>query len=557
MERRRLAFAAPVAWGLAAVVALAAGEQGVRTDASPSARILRPSADPAYLPVLSEENLERLLRRFAGAACDPRAIEESLARRYRFLGYVPSITAACEAGRPAVTVRESSHRIDLIAFDPADLSRIGAAPDPDFREKTALYPVPGDAPRGALRRLLQTREGDLYNFQRYRSESEGLRRIGYAIAFVPGPPSQEEYPRGAYLIQSLTPPAPPRGGKRRTNYIGGSASYGPRRKGAVGLIYQKDEALRQLDRLIIAPLYNASIGGTLAYQSPLMADREDPKRLYDLEAEVFSDFINDRLLAGIETDQRLSGAAVAIGVRPLGLPAPHDLRLQAGLRHERLELEKTIPGDPEENVTLLRLAASYEWRHTYRRPSLTARVAPTVDFALDVAGGERVFVRPGLDATLHGRHLSGLESDLHLSGGALDRGVPSFYLWSLGGAQTVRGFRQDAFLGRHLAALQAELWIPFARRLPERAPDPGVQVSDPGAFPLEPRAARILKGAIFLDAGYVSGTPDGRNPAILGAGVGLRLLVPRRPLVIRIDYGWGLGDEGGDSFPYLTLAYQF
>lgn len=557
MKRRRLGLTAPLAWGLTATLSLAGDGQGVRAQAAPSARLLRPSADPAYAAVFSEPILERLLRRFAGAGCDPGAIVQFLARRYRFLGYVPSITAVCEAGRPVVAIRESSHRIDLITFDPADLSRIGAAPDPDYSGKTVLHPVPSDAPRGVLRGLLLTRPGDLYNFQRYRSESEALRRLGYAIAFVPGPPSQEDYPRGAYLIQSLTPAAPRSAARRRTNYLGGTASYAPQQKGAIGLIYQKDEVLGRLDRISVAPLYNASIGGTLAYQSPLLADRADPKRLYDLEAEVFSDFRHDRLLAGVETDQRQSGAGLALGVHPLGLPAPHDLRLQIGLRHERLDLEESIPAEPEESVTSLRLGAFYEWRHTYRRPSLAARVFPTVDFALDAAGGERTFVRPGLDATLHSRHLSGLEGDLHLAGGTLDRRVPPFELWSLGGAATVRGFREDAFLGRHMAALQAELWIPFARRLAEREPEPGIDASDPAAIPLEPRAARLLKGAVFLDAGYVSGTSDGRNPAILGAGVGLRLLVPRRPLVIRIDYGWGLGGEGGDSFPYLTLAYQF
>lgn len=549
-------LAAPVAWGLLATAALAWEGQGVRLDTAPSARILRPSADPAYAPVFPEAALEQLLRRFAGSSCDPAVIEETLTRRYRFLGYVPSITATCEQGRPVVAIRESSYRIDLISFDPAELTRIGAVPDPDFLGKTTLYPVPADAPRGVLRGLLLTREGDLYNFQRYRGESEALRRLGYAIAFVPGSPSEEDYPRGAYLIQGLTPPAAPREARRRTNYLGGTASYAPQQKGVIGLIYQKDEILGRLDRISVAPIYNASIGGTLVYQSPLLADRDDPVRLYDFEAEVFSNFLHNRLLGGVETDQRQSGAGVALGIRPLGLPAPHDLRFQFGLRHERLDLEESIPGEPEESVTSLRLGASYEWRHTYRRPSLSARVFPTVDFAVDTAGGERTFVRPGLDASLHSRHLSGIEGDFHLAGGTLDRHVPSFDQWSLGGAATVRGFRQDAFLGRHMAALQAELWIPFARRLAERS-DPEIDASDPATFPLESRAARLLKGAVFLDAGHVSGTADGRNPAILGAGVGLRLLVPRRPLVIRIDYGWGLGGEGGDSFPYLSLAYQF
>jgi hypothetical protein len=39
--------------------------------------------------------------------------------------------------------------------------------------------------------------------------------------------------------------------------------------------------------------------------------------------------------------------------------------------------------------------------------------------------------------------------------------------------------------------------------------------------------------------------------------VGLRFVVPDQPLVIRLDYGWGLGPGGGDSFPYVSLTYQY
>ena len=52
--------------------------------------------------------------------------------------------------------------------------------------------------------------------------------------------------------------------------------------------------------------------------------------------------------------------------------------------------------------------------------SLTTRLAPSIDISLDRAGGQRSFVRPSLDATLHDRSLSGFETDLHVLGGTLD-----------------------------------------------------------------------------------------------------------------------------------------
>jgi hypothetical protein len=521
--------------------------------------IVPASEERAFRPVFAAERLQRDLRRLVGSECDPAAVAEAVGRRYRFLGYVPSIEAACADGVLRVTVRESSHRIDRIAFDAGDLARLGVVADPGFVERLRLYPVPENGPRALIRGLLQTREGDLYNHERYRSDSEALRPLGYAIAFIPGPaPAAGGYSSGAYLVQSLRPQAPDGAGRRgRTNYLGATASYGPRERASLGAVYQKRELFGRFDRLVLSPDYNAALGGALSYAAPFLAGREDPRRLYDVELALFSDFRHNRLLDDVETDERRSGASAYLGVRPLHLPAPHDLRLRLGVRHERLALEETAPGQEERDLTLFEVSAVHEWRHTYRWPSLSARLAPAVEVAVDAAGGGASFVRAGLDATLHARSPSGLEIDLHLRGGSLDREPPAHELFSLGGATSVRGFREDAFLGRHLLALQGEIWLPFARALEARPVAPGSAPADPARTPIEPRAARLLKWAVFLDAGGVWDVSGGGRETLAGAGLGLRFVVPRRPLVVRLDYGFGLGGRGGDAYPYLSLGYRF
>src|SRR5262249_24456246 len=158
--------------------------------------VVAPPGRPESPSVIPIEILRERLRPFAEGACDPRAVEDALARRYRFLGYVPALAVECTATALRVRVRESSAVIEVITFDPADLSRVGIKPDPDFEEKHHLYAVPRDAPREVLRSLLLTREGDLYNFERYRTDSEALSRFGYAVAFVPGEPVEgSDYPR--------------------------------------------------------------------------------------------------------------------------------------------------------------------------------------------------------------------------------------------------------------------------------------------------------------------------------------------------------------------------
>jgi Omp85 superfamily domain len=523
-----------------------------------SLRIVRPADDRNYRPVFSEAHLAAELRAFVGMECDPAAIAESLSRPYRFLGYVPSVEVSCDEGGLVVQVRESSHIIALIAFDPTELTRIGVSAAQDYEDKRPLYPVQDVAARVLLSGLIQTRAGDLYNFERYRSDSEAVGRLGYAIAFIPGAPGPSGYPAGAYLIQGLSlPPGTGTTRRHKTNYLGGSAAYGPREKGSLGLLYQKDQVFGRFDQFTLTPAYNSAVGGDLTYRAPWLASHGTPRRLYDIDIGLFSRFTHNRVLSGVETDERRTGTTATLGFRPLGLPAPHDLRFQIGVTHSRVSLQQTIPGSPEVNLTMLQLGLTHEWRHTYHWPSVSTRLQPSVDFAFDGVGGQRTFVRPGLDATLHARTAAGLEYDLHLLAGTIDRHAPAFELWSLGGIRTVRGFREDAFLARHMAALQAEIWLPFVRPLATAPLAPGTPLENPEETPWEPRGARRLRWAVFVDGGYGSGTEDGTNPDLLGAGVGIRFVVPRRPLVIRLDYGRGLGGRGGDSFPYLSMAYRF
>ena len=511
-------------------------------------------------PVLSQAEIADTIRPLLRSRCEDKAIAGVLERKYRFLGYVPRLEATCTERGARLRVRESSHTVDLITFDPADLAQIGVRPSTDFEEERRLYPVPPDAPRGVLRGLLQTRAGDLYNFERYRADSDALQRMGYGVAFIPGEAKPgSSFPSGAYLIQSLTPRTAGPGPGRKTNYLGGTGSYGPRTKSSLGFLYQKDDLFSSLDRLSVAPSYNAAAGGTVGYAAPLLSRREEPRSLYDLDLTLFSEFRHNRLLDGVLTDERQAGFSATVGVRPLGLKAPHSLRYYAGVRRAKTTLSDAPPGEEDGHTDTVQIGASYEWRHTFRRPSLSARIEPSFDFAARAGGGERTFVRSGLDVTLHGRYASGLETELHLKGGTIDREVPSFELWSLGGASTVRGFREDSFLGRHVAALQAEIWLPFVRtstpaRVSTGSEEPGDGLA---LIPVEPRAARLFKWALFVDGGTVTRSTTGTNEAIAGAGVGIRFIVPRHPLVVSIDYGWGLGSLGGDAFPYVSLGYRY
>lgn len=101
--------------------------------------------------------------------------------------------------------------------------------------------------------------------------------------------------------------------------------------------------------------------------------------------------------------------------------------------------------------------------------------------------------------------------------------LPFFEQFFVGGAETLRGYREDRFWGRYMFLGSLELRQPLARR---------------------------LKGVLFLDAGDAWGgsysnvniegfTQSGFSPRF-GAGLGIRVGTPLGP--IRLDYG--VGSEG-------------
>lgn len=489
-----------------------------------------------------------------GRPCEPARLAEAVASHYRALGYVPTVKVSCDGGEADLQVRESSHRVAIITFDVPDLAPLNVKPQRLLDEKQ-FYPVPESAPRAVLRGLLQTRPGDLYNVERHRLDRIALGRLGYALLFIPGAaPEEDVVGDGAYLIQSLTQMTEEGGSKQHRgplNYLGGTAGYGPQTGGTAGVVYQRHDILTGLDTISVTPTFSTAWGGEIGYTAPVVSAHKEPKRIYDIGGSLFTTFVNNRQLDGAERDERRTGGSLGLGARPLGLEAPNDLHLEAEVRREYVDVDGLDASD----LTLLRLSAVHEYRHFWRSPSLLLRTIPALELSF-AAGNGVPYVRPALQFTAHGRFRTGFEYELRLGGGGIDRPVPQFQLFTLGGSTTVRGFKEDTFLGRGIAYLQSELWIPFARPLEGRPVGPE-EAADPTRVPIESRLARAIKGAVFVDGGEVWQSPGLDRESLSGAGVGLRLAVPGEPLVVRIDYAWGFGPNGGKAYPYIALGYGF
>ncbi|NUQ69763.1 MAG: BamA/TamA family outer membrane protein [Chthonomonadales bacterium] len=122
-----------------------------------------------------------------------------------------------------------------------------------------------------------------------------------------------------------------------------------------------------------------------------------------------------------------------------------------------------------------------------------------------------------------------------LSGGIVGGTAPFFEQFFVGGAETLRGYREDRFWGKQMILASAELRAPLAQS---------------------------LTGVLFLDAGDAWGGPysgvrfsnlvqhDGFNLAV-GFGLGLRVVTPIGP--IRIDQGFG--SEGART--HFSIGHVF
>ncbi|MEN6642988.1 MAG: BamA/TamA family outer membrane protein [Armatimonadia bacterium] len=124
-----------------------------------------------------------------------------------------------------------------------------------------------------------------------------------------------------------------------------------------------------------------------------------------------------------------------------------------------------------------------------------------------------------------------------ISGGAAFGDLPLFESFSMGGANTLRGYEEDRFRGEKMLLLNVE----YRRPLSDRLTAVGfVDVGDAfgGQFPT-------------IVPGFSVPADDQNLTAHVGAGVGLRVVTPIGP--IRLDFGWG--EDGSQA--HFSFGHTF
>lgn len=258
-------------------------------------------------------------------------------------------------------------------------------------------------------------------------------------------------------------------------------------------------------------------------------------RRFTVDGRGGSDFQQQRVLENVLTDERRTGGRLRLDLEALRIRSGHQWNVFLEGRRESVSLTPVPSNGSEqptrkENLTAIDVGSLYQWRRALALHPLSVRIEPALRLALPVGRAQR-FRRLQVGAQYHQTVAGPVEVESRFEARRASRMTPVFELPSLGGPQSVRGFRADETVGRHLWTLQSELWLPvLGSGTPSKIRD---------------FVRRNVRVAAFYDAGRLGLLADGVESAVdqfrHGAGVGLRLRY--QGVVIETDWGYGFGSD--------------
>ena len=228
----------------------------------------------------------------------------------------------------------------------------------------------------------------------------------------------------------------------------------------------------------------------------------------------------NRILGGRQLNERRLGALGRFELEFFRSLNGQLLKVFTEVRRETVGLGPRGGDAIKTNLSALDIGGVYLFESSGNPYPWTLRWEPTLRLAPKVAGNQDGFGRAAMALRGHKALPGGFALD---AGARFERAsarTPLFELPSLGGAESLRGFRRDDALGTGLWSIQPELWSPVRLGSSEFV-------------------RKSLKLAMFLDAGNVSGGIAPKAAARVSPGLGLRILYG--PAVIRADWAYGLG----------------
>lgn len=335
-------------------------------------------------------------------------------------------------------------------------------------------------------------------------------------------------------LPSPTPSPTPRSAqtwqpKDRKNYVGGGLRYRPG-QGIRLFGFAQRERLGLLSSQDIISLQGGahdSALGALSYSSDFTLFKALGHRRVSLQLTGKSDFNARRTFNGVETDERRTGGLLRGELELFRDRADSMLRFYFEGQRATVELLQDDRTFAKQNLTTLDFGGIYLFEDRIARRPKRLLLEPRLRVGLGLSDGEPQFTSFLLSGNYHQQMSRAMEVDFNARVELAGRRTPLYELPSFGGAEVVRGFREDDAIGRRLWSLQSELWTPL----------PGTGGAEEGFRKFLRRQVRL---AGFLDVGGAYETTASKPGVRFGPGLGARIIY--RPAIIKLDWAYGIGD---------------
>jgi Haemolysin secretion/activation protein ShlB/FhaC/HecB len=327
--------------------------------------------------------------------------------------------------------------------------------------------------------------------------------------------------------------------REKNTFLGGGAEYRPGQGVRwFGLVQQSNTRLPFGDMNLAAQAGQGGVGtplvtGSVAFDYVFF---ERVHRRLAFVANSGVDSSPNRVLGGQTLDEQRSGGTLRGELELFRDRSGHLLKVFAEGRWQQVSHSS---GDTEVRTARLNtvdVGASHLYQSTDTPYPWTLRLEPLlrVAFATDDV---QAFTRASITARFHRLLPRGFAAEVGGQLAAASANTPDFEQSSIGGSDSVRGFRRDDALGQRAWWMQSELWTP----VPLAKAD---------------FVRKSVKLAGFVDVGGASIDDGASESSVLrGAGPGVRVLYG--PVVFRADWahGWGLAATGASrNHFYFTVT---
>ena len=312
--------------------------------------------------------------------------------------------------------------------------------------------------------------------------------------------------------------------KPKTRFLGGGGQYVPGQGFRLFGVAQESDLHLPFTNASISASGGSGGGKTALATASFSADYIAFEKIHRRLALTFQGGQNsqsDRFLLGRKLDELRRGGMARLELELFRDRGGHLLKFFAEGHRESILLTKDGVDALKNSLTAGDIGATHLFQSSNSPYPWILRIEPLFRLALRTGTVDN-FRRGSVAARFH-RTLPG-HFGIELAGRfeqASDN-TPDFELPSLGGQESVRGFRKDDALGNRLWSAQCELWTPM----------PFLQKND---FVRE-----NLRLAAFFDAGNAYRNGANQVPFRKGPGVGARLTYG--PVILKADLAYGFGE---------------